>query len=202
MLPDNYVLELPAILQMEYQNYNKVVLDLIDKLDLKERVIYPDKKVIGKEMFEYYKRADVVLIPSYFEGFGIVAVEAMNASSPVVTTCAGGLGEIIEDNYNGVKISLNDLSDAKEKIIKLREERKLTIETISSSLNISEYDLTSFEEGTLEPTLDQLRLLANFYDITIESLIDDNSDKLLLKPFIEELTKTYVLNIILHLPHT
>ena len=64
----------------------------------------------------------------------------------------------------------------KEKIIKLREERKLTIETISSSLNISEYDLTSFEEGTLEPTLDQIRLLANFYDITIESLIDDNSD--------------------------
>lgn len=64
----------------------------------------------------------------------------------------------------------------KEKIIKLREERKLTIETISSSLNISEHDLASFEEGTLEPTLDQLRLLANFYDITIESLIDDNSD--------------------------
>ena len=64
----------------------------------------------------------------------------------------------------------------KEKIVKLREERKLTIETISSSLNISEYDLTSFEEGTLEPTLDQIRLLANFYDITIESLIDDNSD--------------------------
>ena len=64
----------------------------------------------------------------------------------------------------------------KEKIIKLREERKLTIETISSSLNISEHNLTSFEEGTLEPTLDQIRLLANFYDITIESLIDDNSD--------------------------
>lgn len=64
----------------------------------------------------------------------------------------------------------------KEKIIKLREERKLAIETISSSLNISEYDLTSFEEGTLEPTLDQIRLLANFYDITIESLIDDNSE--------------------------
>ena len=58
-------------------------------------------------MFEYYKRADVVLIPSYFEGFGIVAVEAMNASSPVVTTCAGGLGEIIEDNYN-VKITLQE----------------------------------------------------------------------------------------------
>ena len=64
----------------------------------------------------------------------------------------------------------------KEKIVKLREERKLTIETISSSLNISEHDLASFEEGALEPTLDQLRLLANFYDITIESLIDDNSD--------------------------
>lgn len=133
MLPDNYVLELPAILQMEYQNYNKVVLDLIDKLDLKERVIYPDKKVVGKEMFEYYKRADVVLIPSYFEGFGIVAVEAMNASSPVVTTCAGGLGEIIEDNYNGVKISLNDLSDAKEKIIKLVEDKKFRNKIIKNA---------------------------------------------------------------------
>jgi len=133
LLPENYVLELPAMAQMEYQNYNEIVLDLIYKMNLKDRVIFPSNKVIGTEMFEYYKRADVVLIPSYFEGFGIVAVEAMNASSPVVTTCAGGLGEIIEDNYNGVKMSLDNLNDAKDKIIRLVEDKKFRYKIIKNA---------------------------------------------------------------------
>jgi len=133
LLPNNYILELPAMAQIEYQNYNEVVLELIDKMNLKDRVIYPTEKVIGTEMFEYYKRADVTLIPSYFEGFGIVAVEAMNASSPVITTCKGGLSEIIQDNYNGVKMSIDNLFEARDKIIKLVEDKKYRYKIIKNA---------------------------------------------------------------------
>ena len=133
LLPENYILELPAMPQLEYQNYNEIALNLIEELGLKNRVFYPNEKVIGNQMYEYYKRADITIIPSYFEGFGIVAVEAMNASSPVVTTCTGGLGEIIKDDYNGVRISLDDLEDAKEKIIKLVEDKKYRYKIINNA---------------------------------------------------------------------
>lgn len=132
-LPQNYILELPAMAQMEYQNYNEVILKLIKKLSLEDRIIYPTQKVIGTDMYKYYKRADLVLIPSYFEGFGIVAVEAMNASVPVITTGAGGLKEIIKDNYNGIIMDINDLEDTKEKIINIMEDKEKKTEIIANA---------------------------------------------------------------------
>jgi len=135
ILPNNYILELPAMPQKEYQNYNDVILKKIEELNLKDRVVYPNNVVIGKEMYDYYKRADITIIPSYFEGFGIVAVEALDTCCPVVSTCTGGLNEIIIDNYNGVKIYLNNLEDAKNKIIKLIEDKKFRNMIIENGKN-------------------------------------------------------------------
>ncbi len=124
LLPDNYVLDLPAMPQKEYMNYNSVVLDRIKELNLEDRVFFPKEIVIGRAMYDYYKKADITIIPSYFEGFGIVAVEALNCSSPVITTCSGGLNEIISDGYNGVKMTLDNLEKAKNDIIRMIEDSK------------------------------------------------------------------------------
>jgi len=48
--------------------------------------------------------ADVCVVPSLFEPFGIVAVEAMAAKSPVVVSDTGGLSEIVEHDVTGVKV--------------------------------------------------------------------------------------------------
>jgi len=48
--------------------------------------------------------ADVSVVPSLFEPFGIVALEAMAAKSPVVVSDAGGLAEIVEHDVDGVKV--------------------------------------------------------------------------------------------------
>jgi len=47
--------------------------------------------------------ADVSVVPSLFEPFGIVALEAMAARSPVVVSDTGGLSEIVEHEVSGVK---------------------------------------------------------------------------------------------------
>jgi len=47
--------------------------------------------------------ADVSVVPSLFEPFGIVALEAMAAKSPVVVSDTGGLSEIVEHDVSGVK---------------------------------------------------------------------------------------------------
>jgi 1,4-alpha-glucan branching enzyme len=48
--------------------------------------------------------ADVCVVPSLFEPFGIVALEAMAAKSPIVVSDTGGLSEIVEHDKTGVKV--------------------------------------------------------------------------------------------------
>jgi glycosyltransferase involved in cell wall biosynthesis len=52
--------------------------------------------------------ADVSVVPSLFEPFGIVALEAMAARSPVVVSDTGGLGEIVDHDVDGVKVYTNN----------------------------------------------------------------------------------------------
>ena len=52
--------------------------------------------------------ADVSVVPSLFEPFGIVALEAMAAKSPVVVSDTGGLGEIVDHDTDGIKVYANN----------------------------------------------------------------------------------------------
>ena len=48
------------------------------------------------------EKADVVVMPSRWEGFGLVAAEAMRAGKPVLATSVGGLPEVVEDGVTGI----------------------------------------------------------------------------------------------------
>jgi glycosyltransferase involved in cell wall biosynthesis len=55
-----------------------------------------------------FRSADVLAAPSLYEPFGIVALEAMAARTPVVVSDVGGLSEIVEHDKTGVKVYPND----------------------------------------------------------------------------------------------
>jgi len=68
--------------------------------------------VVRNSLYHY---ADVAVIPSLYEPFGIVALEAMAAGTPVVVSDNGGLGEIIYHGVNGMKAytgNANSLADS------------------------------------------------------------------------------------------
>jgi glycogen(starch) synthase len=54
--------------------------------------------------------ADAVVLPSRYEPFGIVALEAAAAGAPLVTSSAGGLGELVEDGCTGVSFAPGDVA--------------------------------------------------------------------------------------------
>jgi glycosyltransferase involved in cell wall biosynthesis len=63
----------------------------------------------------------VFVLPSRSEPFGIVLVEAMACKKPVVSTTAGGIPEIIENQKNGILVEPDDynaLADALLKVLK------------------------------------------------------------------------------------
>ncbi len=61
---------------------------------------YVDDDTLKKLM----KIADVIVVPSRYEPFGIVALEAMAARTPVVVADTGGLSEIVEHEKTGIKV--------------------------------------------------------------------------------------------------
>jgi glycogen(starch) synthase len=78
--------------------------------------------------------ADVSVVPSLFEPFGIVALEAMAAKSPVVVSDTGGLGEIVEHDVTGVKVYPNNVDSLAWGVTKV-----LTDEKYSNSLQENAY---------------------------------------------------------------
>lgn len=52
-------------------------------------------------LFDQYRKADVLIVPSRWEGFGLVAAEAMQAGTAVIAARVGGLAEIVIDKLTG-----------------------------------------------------------------------------------------------------
>lgn len=55
-----------------------------------------------------FRVADVAVFPSLYEPFGIVAIEAMAAGTPVVASAVGGLDEVVDLHETGIKVYPND----------------------------------------------------------------------------------------------
>jgi len=70
------------------------------------------------------KCADVSVVPSLFEPFGIVALEAMAARSPVVVSDTGGLSEIVDHDWSGVKVYPNNPESLAWGIVKILTDDK------------------------------------------------------------------------------
>ena len=69
------------------------------------------------------QRAAVTVVASRYETFGIAAVEAMAAGSPLVSTDAGGLAEIVSDGRNALVARPGDADDLAAKVLALLEHR-------------------------------------------------------------------------------
>ena len=57
-----------------------------------------------RELADWYRAATVVMVPSYSESFGLVAVEAQACGTPVVAASVGGLRTAVRDGVSGMLI--------------------------------------------------------------------------------------------------
>lgn len=79
----------------------------------------------GAALVELYQRARVVAVPSLYEPFGIVALEAMACGRPVVASRVGGLEEVMDDGVEGFLVERGDHLDLARRLAHLLGDAEL-----------------------------------------------------------------------------
>lgn len=77
--------------------------------------------VDNKDIDAYYQACDAVIMPSRWEGFGLVAIEAMRNSKPVIASSAGALPELIKNNINGYIFDIKNDKKLKEILLNINK---------------------------------------------------------------------------------
>jgi D-inositol-3-phosphate glycosyltransferase len=89
--------------------------DLCNELGVGDLVIFLGKRDQDSLQY-YYSAAEMLVMPSHYESFGLVALESMACGTPVIATQVGGLQHLVQDQETGFTIP-NDNPDALEEKI-------------------------------------------------------------------------------------
>jgi N-acetyl-alpha-D-glucosaminyl L-malate synthase BshA len=95
---------------------------LAEKMGVCDRVTFLGAR---ESMEELMAMADVLLLPSEHESFGLVALEAMSAQTPVVASKRGGLPELIEDGETGFLHEPEDIEGQSASVLRLLRDEAL-----------------------------------------------------------------------------
>lgn len=111
------------------ENNSNIYLVLVGSLDDKNpidaenlKIAQNDRNIVftgsvpADEVYNHLAMMDILVHPTYREGFGKVIQEAMAMSLPVITTDIPGPSEVIENNISGILATVKDSDDLKLKM--------------------------------------------------------------------------------------
>jgi len=92
---------------------------LIEEYDLAGQVTFTGGKD-QDQLSKYYSAADITVIPSYYEPFGLTAIEAMACGSSVIASRVGGLKSTVEEDHVGLLFDPRNPRDLADNIERLK----------------------------------------------------------------------------------
>lgn len=102
--------------------FKKELIKLSKKLGIKDRIIFAGE-LEEKNLIKAYQTADIFVLFSEWEGFGIVVLEAMTAGKPVIVSDRGSLPLLVKNKREGLIVPFGNEKILKEKIKYLLENK-------------------------------------------------------------------------------
>ena len=126
---------------------------------------YPDVRFLGKleQVQEVLSVADLFLMPSEKESFGLAALEAMACEVPVISSNTGGLPELNIDGETGFLCEVGDVDEMAEKSLFVLQEDQLTKFKRKARARAKVFDIHNV-----------LPLYENFYAKTLKNFTTSN----------------------------
>ncbi|RWS12425.1 glycoside hydrolase-like protein [Dinothrombium tinctorium] len=87
----------------EFERIKKIV----NELGLSDITLFPGQLGLDN-LHLYYAAADVCVVPSHYEPFGLVAIEAMASGTPVIASDVGGLQFTVVHEVTGLRVPPKD----------------------------------------------------------------------------------------------
>jgi glycosyltransferase involved in cell wall biosynthesis len=104
-----------------------------------------------EEKFAYMKSMDIFVLPSYWESFPFVLIEAMACGKPIISTDVGGIPFAVSDGVNGFLIQPGNPDEIAEKIIYLFHNKKVMNKMgEESKIKAAEFDWEMITKQTSE----------------------------------------------------
>jgi glycosyltransferase involved in cell wall biosynthesis len=101
-----------------------LVMKAIARLGIESRVVLVQRMLSVEELVSEYSTARIALVPSFFEGFGFPASEAMACGLPVIATANGALPEVVGSGGEaGLLVSFGDVDALADAMAQLATDR-------------------------------------------------------------------------------
>jgi len=91
------------------------VARVVQRLGLEDQVVFAGR-VDQQKLPYYYSAADALVVASFYESFGLVALEALSCGTPVVSTPVGGMGSVIRNGETGILVENNSAATLAEAV--------------------------------------------------------------------------------------
>jgi len=120
-------------------SYAKNCLDLINRFGISDRVNFLGR-VNGDDLEEIYRSADIFVLPSIREGYGMAIKEAASYGLPIISTNVGGIPEIVEDGKSAILVEPGDVEGLRDALVKLMKDKDLRKRLGDSALKTVDFD--------------------------------------------------------------
>lgn len=104
--------------------YVEYLQKLIESLDIQQKVKFHGL-VSQERLYNFYETADIFVLPSILEGYGISLLEASRFGLPIVSTKSGAIPELIRDRENGLLVPPADPEALTSAILEIISNRDL-----------------------------------------------------------------------------
>ncbi|MCP2606211.1 glycosyltransferase [Candidatus Aminicenantes bacterium AC-708-I09] len=104
--------------ESDFQRNSEIskIMDFINENNIGDKVIFIGSRE-QNDLRNYYSASDALIVPSLYESFGLVTIEALACGTPVIASKIGELRKIIHENKNGLYFTPDNPASLVETIL-------------------------------------------------------------------------------------